>query len=143
MSTSFVPTPTSAQAHAPLDRRIVLSGLWVSMLFVFAYVDIFGFWRADVVNGALMGTVPGAGFEIGQTFLALTTLYILVPSLMVAGSLLLPYRFNRLANLALAGIYASTIVGAMIGETWAYYLVGSGVELVLLGAIVRVALRWR
>lgn len=77
------------------------------------------------------------------TFLALTTLYILVPSLMVAGSLLLPYRFNRLANLALSGICALTIVGAMVGETWAYYLIGSGVELVLLGAIVRVALRWR
>lgn len=147
MSTSIAPTPVSSTpvpvAHAPLDRRVVLSGLWVSMLFLFAYVDIFGFWRADVVNGALTGTVPGPGFEIGQTFLALTTLYIAVPSLMVAGSLLLPYRLNRLANLALAGIYALTIVGSMVGETWAYYLIGSGVELVLLGAIVRVALRWR
>ena len=112
------------------------------MLFVFAYVDIFGFFRADVVNGALTGTVPGAGFDIGQTFLALTTLYILVPSLMVAGSLLMPYRLNRLANLALAGVSALTIVGAMVGETWVYYVIGSGVELVLLAAIARVALRW-
>ena len=112
------------------------------MLFVFAYVDIFGFFRADVVNGALTGTVPGAGFDIGQTFLALTTLYILVPSLMVAGSLLMPYRLNRFANLALAGIYALTIVGAMVGETWVYYVIGSGVEMVLLAAIARVALRW-
>ena len=147
MSTSFAhtaaPTPVSAQAHAPLDRRIVLSGLWVSMLFVFAFVDIFAFWRADVINGALTGTVPQAGFEIGQTFLALITLYILVPSLMVAGSLLLPYRFNRLANLALAGTYALTIVGTMVAETWAYDLIGSGVELVPLAAIVWVALRWR
>jgi len=65
----------------------------------------------------------------GGTASTLTTLYILVPSLMVAGSLLLPYRFNRLANLALAGIHASTIVGAMVGETWAYYLIGGGFEL--------------
>ncbi len=28
---------------AGVDAKIVLSGLWVSMLFVFAYVDIFGF----------------------------------------------------------------------------------------------------
>ena len=36
------------------------------MLFVFAYVDIFGFFRADVVNGALTGTVPGAGFTLAR-----------------------------------------------------------------------------
>jgi hypothetical protein len=30
--------------------RIILSTLWTSMLFVFAYVDIFGFWRADVIR---------------------------------------------------------------------------------------------
>lgn len=141
-------TPTSVPAadvhsDAPLDRRVVLSGLWISMLFVFAYVDIFGFFRADVINGALTGTVPGPGFEINQTFLALTTVYILLPSLMVAGSLLLPRRINRPANIALAAIYALTILGAMVGETWVYYLIGSGVELVLLASIARVALRWR
>ena len=64
----------SAPTTVPLDRRIVLSGLWVTMLFVFAYVDIFAFWRADVIKGALAGEVPGPGFAIGQTFLALTTL---------------------------------------------------------------------
>jgi len=62
---------------------------------------------------------------------------------MVAGSLLLPYRVNRPANLAVAGLYALTIVGTMVGETWAYYLIGSVVELVLLAVIVRLALRWR
>ena len=41
----FTPTPaTAAPTHEPLDRRLVLSGLWTSMLFVFAYVDIFGFF---------------------------------------------------------------------------------------------------
>ncbi len=133
----------TADAHTPVDRRIVLSGLWASMLFVFAYVDIFAFWRADVINGALAGEVPGAGLAIDQTFLTLTTLYILVPSLMIAGSLLLPRRINRPAQLALSGIYAVTIVASMVGESWAYYLIGSVVELVLLAAIAYAALRWR
>jgi hypothetical protein len=34
-----------------VDVKVVLCGLSISMLFVFAYVDIFGFWRADVING--------------------------------------------------------------------------------------------
>ena len=66
-----------------VDVKVVLCGLWISMLFVFAYVDIFGFWRADVINGALVGKVPGPGFDINQPFLVFTTIYILIPSLMV------------------------------------------------------------
>jgi len=113
------------------------------MLFVFAYVDIFGFFRAVVIHGALAGEVSGPGFEVDQVFLVLTTVYILIPSLMVAGSLLLPYRLNRFMNLVLAPIYSLTIGAGMVGETWAYYLIGSGVELALLVTIVRVAHRWR
>ena len=62
-----------------VNVKVMLSGLWASMLFVFAYVDIFGFWRTDVIQGALAGEVPGAGADINQTFLTLTTLYVLIP----------------------------------------------------------------
>lgn len=140
--------PTTARSsdtglEAPVDTRIVLSTLWTTMLFVFAYVDIFGFWRADVIRGALAGVVPGAGFAVDQRFLALTTAYILVPSLMVAGSLLLPRRVARPASIALAALYALTILGSAAGEPWIYYLLGSGVEVVLLGCIALRAWRWR
>jgi hypothetical protein len=125
------------------DRRVVLSGLWISTLFVFAYVDIFGFWRADVINGALAGQVPGTGFRIDQTFLVLTTLYILVPSLMVALSLLVPARVNRVLNLTASLLYVASIGVTVIGETWIYYILGSVVEVVLLLAVARVAWTWR
>ena len=70
--------------------RTILSTLWTSMLFVFAYVDIFGFWRADVIRGALAKKVPGSGFVIDQRFLLLTTIYILIPALMIAATMLMP-----------------------------------------------------
>lgn len=142
-ATDTRPARTAAVPMPPLDPRLVLSGLWTSMLFVFAYVDIFGFFRADVIDGALSGEVPGPGFEIDQTFLALTTVYILFPCVMVVGSLVIPHRQNRIVNLVLAAVYAITIVGGMVGETWVYYLLGSGVELLLLASIVWVAHRWR
>lgn len=126
-----------------VDEKIVLSGLWTSMLFVFAYVDIFAFWRRDVINGALAGTVPGAGIGIDQTFLALTTAYILVPSLMVAVSLLIPARVNRVANIIVALLYLSSIVVTVAGESWIYYILGSVVEMALLLAIVRIAWIWQ
>ena len=55
-------TRPSDLQDAKVDPKVVLSGLWISMLFVFAYVDIFGFFRADVITGALAGTLPGPGF---------------------------------------------------------------------------------
>ncbi len=127
---------------AKVDVKVVLSGLWISMLFVFAYVDIFGFWRADVINGALTGKVPGAGLTINQSFLVFTTIYILIPSLMVVVSLLAPARINRTANIVASVIYAASVVAAVVGETWGYYIVGSVVEVVLLLAIARVAWTW-
>lgn len=44
-------TATTGMPDSKVDRRVVLSGLWVSTLFVFAYVDIFAFWRVDTIKG--------------------------------------------------------------------------------------------
>jgi len=134
---------TTDLQDSKVDEKVVLSGLWISMLFVFAYVDIFGFWRADVIKGALAGQIPGAGFGIDQTFLSLTTVYILVPSLMVVVSLLARARLNRSLNIIVSLLYMASIMAAVVGETWVYYILGSAVEVVLLLAITRVAWTWR
>ncbi len=125
-----------------VDVKVVLCSLWISMLFVFAYVDIFGFWRADVINGALAGEVPGTVFEVGQAFLAFTTIYILIPSLMVIVSLIAPARWNRRANIAVSLTYLASVVVSIVGETWVYFILGSVVETMLLLAIARVAWTW-
>jgi hypothetical protein len=144
---SVTPTPGTRAGKAELhdtkvDVKVVLSGLWISMMFVFAYVDIFTFWRADAINGALAGEVPGTGFTINQTFLVLTTMYVLIPSLMVIVSLMAPARINRPANIVVSLIYAVSVVASAIGESWSYYIVGSVVEVTLLLAIARVAWTW-
>jgi hypothetical protein len=133
---------TTELQDSKVDVKVALGGLWISMLVVFAYVDILGFWRADVIQGALAGQVPGVGFDIDQTFLFLTSLYILVPTLMVVVSLLAPARMNRVANVVVSLLYAASIVATLVGETWIYYILGSVVELVLLLSIARVAWAW-
>jgi hypothetical protein len=125
-----------------VNVKVVLSGLWVSMLFVFAYVDIFAYLRADVINGVLDGKVAGVGVDINQGILALTLLYILVPALMVTFSLIAPARFNRPINIVVSLVYALSVVAAAIGETWAYYIIGSVVEVLLLLTIATIAWFW-
>ena len=125
-----------------VDVKVVLGGIRTTMLFVFAYVDIFGFWRADVINGALLKEVPGTAFEIDQPFLVLITVYILIPSLMVIVSLLAPAKTNRTTNIIASLIYAVSVGLSLVGETWIYYILGSIVEVILLLAIARTAWTW-
>ena len=137
-------TSQTARQHsdARIDVRVVLSALWIAMLIVFAYVDIFGFLRADVIDAARDGKVAATGVAVDQVFLVLTTAYILIPTLMVVLTLVLRPQVNRIVNIVVALLYAVSVVASCIGEGWAYYLLGSAVEVVLLAAIVRTAWTW-
>jgi hypothetical protein len=78
---------------------------------------------------------------VNQSFLVGTTVYAVIPSLMVFGALVLRPRVNRIANIALSVIYALTIVAGAVGE-WTYYVVGSVIEIALLAAVVYYAWTW-
>jgi Family of unknown function (DUF6326) len=135
-------TTTRQYQDTQVDVKLVLCALWIAMLFVFAYVDIFASLRADVLKAALDGKVATTGFTVNQIFLTLTLIYILLPTLMVVLSLLLKPRVNRIINIVVSLIYTITIIGAGIGETWAYYFLGSLIEVILLVAIARTAWKW-
>ena len=100
-----------------VDVKLVLSALWIAMLFVFAYVDIFGFYRADVLDAALDGKVATTAFTVNQVFLTATLIYLLPPILMVVLTLLLTPRVNRTVNIVV-------------------------IEVVLLAVLARAAWRW-
>ena len=139
-----VPVPMTSRQYrdTPVDVKLVLSALWVAMLFVFAYVDIFGFYRADVLNAALDGKVVTTSITVNQVFLTFTLIYILLPTLMVVLSLVLKPRINRIINIVVSAVYVISIVVSCLGEHWAYYILGSAVEVVLLAAIARTAWKW-
>jgi len=122
-----------------VNVRIKISALWTSMLFVFAYVDLFTLYRPDFRADVEAGEI--GGFTVNQSFLLGTTVYIVIPSLMVFCALILRPRVNRIANIALSIIYVLTVIGAAIGE-WNYFILGSAIEAALLAAIVYYAWTW-
>jgi Family of unknown function (DUF6326) len=139
--------PASAKTHrqyrdTPVDVRLVLSALWITMLFVFAHVDIFGFYRADVLEAALAGRVATTTFAVDQVFLAATLVYIAPPALMVVLSLVLRPRLNRIISIVLSVLYMISIIVSAIGEDWVYYVLGSVIEVLLLVGIAVTAWRW-
>ena len=131
-------------AETQLERsnvnvRIKLSALWTSMLFVFAYVDVFSLYRPDFRADVEAGEI--GGFTVNQAFLLGTTAYVVIPSLMVFLSLILRPRVNRIANIALSVLYALTIIAGAAGE-WNYFILGSAIEVMLLAAIVYYTWTW-
>jgi len=92
-----------------IDVKLVLSALWIAMLIVFAYGDIFGLLRADVLRAALDGKMAATGITVDQMFLVFTDVYILIPTLMVFLSLVLRPRVNRIVNIVVALVYAVSI----------------------------------
>ena len=133
--------PTAETKFEPftVNVKVKISALWTAMLFVFAYVDIFSLFRPDFRAEIEAGQV--GGFTINQSFLLATTIYIVIPSLMVFAALVLRPKVNRLANIGLGIIYALTIVAGAVGE-WNYYILGSAIEVGLLAAIVYHAWTW-
>ncbi len=131
---------TTEMEDIKINVKLKISALWIAMLFVFAYVDIFAFYKPGIIEGILAGKV--AIFEVNQMFLFFTTLYILIPSMMVFLSLVLKPKANRITNIIVGTLYAVSILGSCIGETWAFYIFGSIVEILLLLSIVRYAWKW-
>ena len=124
---------------ATVNVRTKISALWTSMLFVFAYVDLFSLYRPDF--RAELEAAEIGGFTVNQSFLLGTTAYVVIPSLMVFSTLVLPPRLSRVANIALGIVYAVTIVTGAVGER-SYYIFGSVVEVAMLAAIVYYAWTW-
>ena len=125
-------TAATAFEPAKVNVRIKISALWTAMLFVFIYVDHYSLFRPDTRADLEAGQV--GGFTVDQVFLLFTTAYVLLPILMVVGTLILRPAISRIANIAVSILYALTIVPLAVGE-WYYYVLGSALEVAFLAAI--------
>jgi hypothetical protein len=120
--------------------RLKISALWIAVLLLFAYGDIFGFFQPGQIEEVIAGEI--SGIEITQIFLFAASVYIAVASVMVFLSLVLKPTVNRLANIVLPILFIVSIVASVIGEDWAYFFLLSIVESALLLLIIRYAWTW-
>ena len=140
-SASRLASPPAAPAiETPVETRVRLSALWTTVMLLVAFVDLFSLYRADVRANIEAGQM--FVFEIGETFLLGVIVYVAVPTLMIALSVLLPRRVVRPLTLVIAPLFAVTIVGGAVGEM-GYYVLGSAIELVLLAVVMVISVRWR
>ncbi|HET8526295.1 MAG TPA: DUF6326 family protein [Actinomycetota bacterium] len=119
--------------------RVRISALWVVLLFLYAYGDIFGFFKPGRIEEIVSGEI--SGIDITEGFLFAVSVYIAIASVMIFLTLVLRPAAARWSNVVLAILYIATIVAAAIGES-AYYWFLSVVEIATLLLIARYAWTW-
>jgi Family of unknown function (DUF6326) len=120
--------------------RLKISALWIAMLFLFAYGDIFAFLKPGRIDEVIGGEI--SGIKITEVFLFAVSVYIAIASVMVFLTLVLRPSVVRWTNIVLPVLYVASIVASAFGETSAYFVFLSVVESALLLLIVWYAWTW-
>lgn len=116
------------------DVKVKLSTLWIVVLINMIFADIFSIMVELVNNNTL--DIPG---DV-KIVMAIAAIVTNIPILMIYLSRTLPYRSNRLANIA-AGIF--TIIYVIGGGDYApHYIIIACIEIVLLLLIIVKSWKW-
>ena len=122
---------------APASVRAKIGAAWTSFMFLYVYVDVFNFYKPDVVDGILNGRIWE--FDISSGLLAVFLVSVSIPALMVVLSMALPARVNRVANLVVASLL---IPYSLFNAAAAFYGISIAIEVLILAFILRSAWRW-
>ena len=120
--------------------KLKISALWAAVMFCYVYADFFMLHepgRLAHMNAGILAPFgrPTAGIMLGVSVM------MVIPSVMVFLSLVLPPSVNRWTNMALGSIYSVIILLTMIGAPLFYLFFGT-VEVILTAAIVRYGWTW-
>lgn len=124
-----------------IDVKVKLAGLWTAFMFLYVYVDLFGFFRPGTIEQILTGKI--FVFEISPLFIFIALLTVTIPGLMIFLSLALPARVNRWTNIVLAVLYIPySLFNLLDAGAWIHYYFGAGVEVALLALVLWYAWNW-
>jgi hypothetical protein len=129
----------TALALPRVDMRAKLSALWTFVLINMIFADIFGFMLADTLRNIMASNADG--ITITPEFLLLAAVMTEISMVMVIASRLLPYRFNRWANI-LGGIFTIVYVVGL-GSLTPHYIFIASIEVLCSAWIVWLAWQWR
>jgi Family of unknown function (DUF6326) len=79
--------------------RLKISALWVVLLFLYAYGDIFGFFKPGQIRDIVSGEV--SGIDITEGFLFAVSFYVAIASVMIFLTLVLRPARARWSNVVL------------------------------------------
>lgn len=122
------------------NPRLLLSILWIFIILNFLARDIHELGRPGMLEQMMSGTIDGV--VITEMLMLLGGIMIEIPILMTILALLLPYGFNRWANIGV-GLLTMAMIVAMNLKPDLDNVFFMGIQLIALIAIVGIAWRWQ
>ena len=95
-----------------IDMKILLSTLWIFVLFNIIFRDIHEFFRVGLLAEIMTGTVNSV--QLTEQTMLVAGIMMEIPIAMVLLSRVLPYRVNRWANI-IGGVIG---IGFVISTEW-------------------------
>lgn len=124
-----------------VNIKIKLAALWASATFCYLYGDYFELYAPDKVNSL----ITGDNVMDTPATLLLASIVLAIPSVMVAASILLNSKINRILNIIFGTIF--TIMQVLIGifstnEWYLFYVFLAFLESIITALIVWYAWKW-
>lgn len=124
-----------------LPVRIKLASLWISLMLLYLYADVFSFYRPGMIDSIAEGSM--GPFTVSQSALLIASVLMLIPALMCTATFMFQRTLTRGLHLGFGALYTLVNIGNVVGETWWYYLQYGAVEGLLTVTIFVLAWRWR
>jgi Sec-independent protein secretion pathway component TatC len=119
------------------DRKVLLSTLWVVVMFNMAFADILSF----IVPGNLEEMMTGSvGFQFTPGLILIFAILLEIPIAMIILSRVLKYRINRWVNIIASVITILFVIGG--GSTDIHYIFFATIETVCMLLIIWFAWKW-
>jgi glycerol-3-phosphate acyltransferase PlsY len=110
-------------------------------MFCYIYCDYFELYAPGKLDSMLQGNIGPLGATTQGVLLG-TSLLMAVPSLMIALSVALPARYNRIVNIVIGAFFTLLLVLLTYSSAWYFYKVFAAIETVLTASVVRYAWKW-
>ena len=126
-----------------VNMKVKLALLWVALMFIYIYNDIFSMYQPGHVAELTEGHLEGVKFT--QTLLLGAAALMAIPSFMVLMSLILKARVNRIVNIAVGIFHILILAGTQFvgeGETWLYWRLNELFQAIFLVLIIWSAWKW-
>ena len=126
-----------------VNVKVKLALLWVALMFLYIYNDIFSLFQPGHVAELVEGQLEGVQFT--QSLLFGAAVLMAIPSFMVLLSLTLRAKANRLLNIVVSVLHILVLIGTQFvgeGKTWYYWRFYELLEAIFLVLIIWTAWKW-
>ncbi len=125
----------SSNNKVEIDKKALLSTLWIFVLLNVIFRDLHEFFRAEMIEEIITGT------PVSEQVMLIGGIMMEIPILMVLLSRILNYRINRWANIIIGAVTIALIIG--LGQKDLDDIFFATIEVIALSAVIWLAVKWR